>query len=144
VTYPTSTRVSFAGIFCGHSNQDRSCGSLRTCSDHGLGNETARRTTFAESGVWETNVTTINAPFVYVNLSLTLEKRAFDGGFVTSGLSRDRVLDNLFALSLTSPNTSKNGTQIYLETSRSPCWSIQCSTRLLILTAGCTPRALSI
>jgi hypothetical protein len=46
-----------------------------------------------------------------VNLSLTLEKRAFDGGFVTSGLSRDRVLDNLLTLSLTSPNTSKNGTQ---------------------------------
>ncbi|GAB7326477.1 hypothetical protein MBLNU13_g10475t1 [Cladosporium sp. NU13] len=59
----------------------------------------------------ETNVTTIETPFLFVNPSLSWDNRAVgvDEGVPTA--SFDRVIENVFTTSLLSPNSSKNGTQ---------------------------------
>lgn len=55
----------------------------------------------------ETNLTTIEAPFLYVSPSLSWDTRALGGG----NPSYDRTVENVFTFSLMSPNNSKNGTQ---------------------------------
>lgn len=59
----------------------------------------------------ETNVTTIETPFLFVDPSLSWDNRAVgvDEGVPTASL--DRVIENVFTTSLLSPNSSKNGTQ---------------------------------
>ena len=57
----------------------------------------------------ETNVTTVNVPFLYVDPSFATDKRAVS--ITTPNPAYDRIIDNVFTLSLMSPNSSKNGTQ---------------------------------
>lgn len=55
----------------------------------------------------ETNVTTVDVPFSYISPDLSYDMRIAYSGNPSS----DRVIDNVFATSLFSPNSSKNGTQ---------------------------------
>jgi hypothetical protein len=59
----------------------------------------------------ETNVTTVETPFLFVNPSLSWDNRAVDHSEGFSTASLDRVIENVFTTSLLSPNSSKNGTQ---------------------------------
>lgn len=67
----------------------------------------------------ETNVTVVDTPFVYVNPSFSYDTRAYGAVDVAgdsfaeapSDVAYDRAVDNVFTLSLMSPNSSKNGTQ---------------------------------
>jgi hypothetical protein len=57
----------------------------------------------------ETNITDIETPFLYVDPSFAFDVRAVP--IVDPNPAYDRVIDNVFSLSLMSPNSSKNGTQ---------------------------------
>ena len=59
----------------------------------------------------ETNVTTVETPFLYVNPTQSWDNRAVGVDEGVSTASLDRVIENVFTTSLLSPNSSKNGTQ---------------------------------
>lgn len=59
----------------------------------------------------ETNATTVETAFLFVNPSLSWDNRAIDMDEGFSTVSLDRVIENVFTTSLLSPNSSKNGTQ---------------------------------
>jgi len=67
----------------------------------------------------ETNVTVVETPFVYVNPSFSYDTRAWGAADVAgdsfteapADVAYDRAVDNVFTMSLMSPNSSKNGTQ---------------------------------
>jgi len=56
----------------------------------------------------ETNYTRIDTSFLYVSPSLSADSRAYGGA---PDVTHDRLVENVFTLSLMSPNSSKNGTQ---------------------------------
>jgi hypothetical protein len=57
----------------------------------------------------ETNITDIETSFLYVSPSLAFDIRAYP--LTDPNSAYDRVIDNVFSMSLMSPNSSKNGTQ---------------------------------
>jgi len=59
----------------------------------------------------ETNITTIETPFLFVNPSLSWDNRAVGVEEDVPTASLNRAIENVFTTSLLSPNSSKNGTQ---------------------------------